>query len=63
MENEMLSCKVEKKRIVGEIDRIDQAKVKTKDMISRRRKLEGDLANQEKKIDRIKSQLKRMKVM
>ena len=41
MESQMLACNLERKRLVAEIDRIDETRVKTKDMVSRRRKLEG----------------------
>lgn len=40
MESQMLACNVERKKILGEIDKIDETRVKTKEMISRRRRLE-----------------------
>lgn len=39
MESQMLAHNMEKKRIISEIDRIDETRVKTKDMITRRRRL------------------------
>lgn len=39
-ESQMLAYNLEKKKILAEIDKIDEARVKTKDMISRRRRLE-----------------------
>lgn len=45
------------------MDKIDETRVKTKDMISRRRRLEVELQNQEKKLENIRNELKKMKVM
>lgn len=59
----MLAYNLEKKKILAEIDKIDEARVKTKDMISRRRRLEVELQNNEKKIDHVRAELKKMKVM
>jgi hypothetical protein len=42
----MLNCNTEKRRILAEIDKIDGTRVKTKDMVSKRRKLEIELQNQ-----------------
>lgn len=39
MEGQMLAYNMEKKKILAEIDKIDETRVKTKDMISRRRRL------------------------
>ena len=63
MESQMLACNLERKRLVAEIDRIDETRVKTKDMISRRRKLEGELQSEEKKLERIRGEMKKMKVI
>jgi GTP-dependent phosphoenolpyruvate carboxykinase len=63
MESQMLAYNLEKKKILAEIDKIDEARVKTKDMISRRRRLEVELQNNEKKIDHVRAELKKMKVM
>jgi len=63
MESQMLACNLEKKKILAEMDKIDETKVKTKEMISRRRRLEVELQNQERKLEHIKSELKKMKVL
>lgn len=63
MESQMLAYNLEKKKILAEIDKIDEARVKTKEMISRRRRLEVELQNNEKKIDHVRAELKKMKVM
>jgi hypothetical protein len=63
MESQMLACNLERKKILAEMDRIDETKIKTKDMISRRRRLEVELQNQERKLEHIKSELKKMKVL
>ena len=49
--------------MLTEMDRIDDTKVKTKEMISRRRKLEEDLGREEEKIKRAKEQLRKAKVL
>ena len=54
---------MQKKRLLSEIDKIDETRVKTKDMISKRRRLEVELQNNESKIEKIRNQLKKMKVM
>jgi chromosome segregation ATPase len=63
MESQMLGCNMEKKKILAEMDKIDETRVKTKEMISRRRRLEVELQNQERRLDHIKNELKKMKVM
>ena len=40
LENALLNCNLERRKIVNEIDRIDDTKIKTKDIIGKRRKLE-----------------------
>lgn len=40
MESQMLNCNMEKKKILAEIDKIDETRIKTKEMISKRRRLE-----------------------
>ena len=63
MESQMLSCNLQKKKILADIDRIDETRVKTKEMISKRRRLEIQLQNNERKMDNIRGELKKMKVM
>jgi hypothetical protein len=46
----MLACNVERKKILSQIDKIDETRIKTKDMISKRRRLEVELQSQEKKL-------------
>lgn len=46
MERILLTNNMEKKRILSEIDRIDDTKVKTRDMIAKRRRLEEELQQQ-----------------
>jgi len=48
---------------LAEIDKIDETRIKTKDMISKRRRLEVELQNQERKLEHIRCELKKMKVM
>lgn len=45
------------------MDRIDETKIKTKEMISRRRRLEVELQSQDRRLEHIKAELKKMKVM
>ena len=47
METILTNCNLEKKKILTELDRIDDTRIKTKDIINRRRRLEDDLAYQE----------------
>lgn len=63
METVLLSCNLEKKKILAEMDKIDDTKVKNRQMINRRRRLEDDLRYQEDKIFKIKEQLKKMKAL
>jgi hypothetical protein len=42
----MLNCNIEKRRILAEIDKIDGTRIKTKDMVSKRKKFEIELQNQ-----------------
>ena len=50
----MLTYNTEKKRILAEMDKIDDTKMKTKELISRRRRLEDEANIQENKIKRVK---------
>lgn len=45
------------------MDKIDNTKVKTKDMISRRRKIEDDVNKIEHQIDSVKLQMRKLKVI
>lgn len=63
MESQMLGCNLEKKKILAEIDKIDETRIKTKEMISKRRRLEVELQNQERKLEHVRAELKKMKVM
>ncbi len=49
--------------MLAEMDKIDDTKVKTKDMINKRRKLEDQISSQENKIKRVKDELRKMKAM
>lgn len=50
----MLNLNTEKKRMITELDRIDDTKVKTKDMISKRRRLEDEIKAQDEHIKKVK---------
>ena len=63
METALLNCNLEKKRIQQELDKIDNVKIKTKDIISKRRRLEVELQNEEEKLGHVKIQLKKLKVI
>jgi len=39
MESQMLNCNVERRKILAEMDKIDETRIKTKDMVSKRRRL------------------------
>lgn len=63
LEADLLSYNMQKKRMLAEMDKIDDTKVKTKDMINKRRKLEDQISSQENKIKRVKDELRKMKAM
>lgn len=63
LEADLLSYNMEKKKILNEMDKIDDTKVKTKEMISRRRKLEEEATMQDDRIRRVKEELKKMKAL
>lgn len=54
LEADLLSYNLEKKRMLQEMDKIDDTKVKTKDMIAKRRKLENEITAQDNRIHRTK---------
>lgn len=45
------------------MDKIDDTKMKTKDMINRRRRLEDEANIQDNKIKRVKEELRKMKAL
>ncbi len=63
LEADLLSYNMQKKRMLAEMDKIDDTKVKTKDMINKRRKLEDQISSQENKIKRVKDELRKMKAL
>ena len=63
LEADLLSYNMQKKRMLAEMDKIDDSKVKTKDMINKRRKLEDQISSQENKIKRVKDELRKMKAL
>ena len=47
METALLNCNLERKKILAEIDKIDDTKVKTRELIGKRRRLEDELQYQD----------------
>ena len=47
LEQNLLNCNLEKKKMLTQMDKIDATKVKTKDMINKRRRLDDQLTNQQ----------------
>ena len=63
LEADLLNYNMEKKKILAEMDKIDDTKMKTKDMINRRRRLEDEANIQDNKIKRVKEELRKMKAL
>lgn len=63
LEADLLSYNMQKKKMLAQMDKIDDTKVKTKDMINKRRKLEDQISSQENKIKRVKDELRKMKAL
>lgn len=63
LESQMLAANLERKKVLAEMDKIDETRVKTKEMIARRRRLEVELQNLERRQEHVRTELKKMKVM
>lgn len=61
MECALFHCNLERKKLKAEIDKVDESKVKTRDMAVRRNKLEEELTFQEEKIKKVKEELEKLR--